>query len=105
MKMHRGKIGIVFAVLSLGWCLKAKSIEYTLIQSNNIQRQELLQQKCDKYHFNDSNELSENTTIHSLTEIDMEHLLIDRDHKLLYCYVPKVISFQFFNFNYYSRIL
>lgn len=70
--------------------LDAKNFEYTLIQSNNIQRQELLQQKCDKYHLDNSNEIYQNRTIHTLSEIEMEHLLIDRNHKFLYCYVPKV---------------
>ncbi|KAG5671062.1 hypothetical protein PVAND_001277 [Polypedilum vanderplanki] len=64
--------------------LNAKNFEHRLIQSNNIQRQELLQQKCDKYYVN------ENRSIHTLSEMDMEHLLIDRSHKFLYCYVPKI---------------
>lgn len=66
-----------------------KNFEYRLIQSNNIQRIELLQQKCDKYEL-DNNELYQNTSIHTLTDADLEHLLIDRKHKFLYCYVPKV---------------
>lgn len=69
--------------------LHAKNFEYRLIQSNNIQRQELLQQKCDKYHL-DNNEVDGNKSIHTLSEVEMEHLLIDRNHKFLYCYVPKV---------------
>lgn len=80
-------------VLILPTTLNAKNFEYRLIQSNNIQRQELLQQKCDKYHLdnnNSNNEVYENKSIHSLSEVEMEHLLIDRNHKFLYCYVPKV---------------
>lgn len=72
----------------------AKNFEYRLIQSNNIQRLELLQQKCDKYDL-DNNEPYQNTSIHTLSDADLEHLLIDRKHKLLYCYVPKV-SFSLF---------
>lgn len=67
----------------------AMNFEYRLIQANNIQRQELLQQKCDKYDL-DNNELYQNNSIHTLNDADLEHLLIDRKHKLLYCYVPKV---------------
>lgn len=69
--------------------IDAKNFEYRLIQSNNIQRQELLQQKCDKYYL-DNNEVDGNKSIHTLSEVEMEHLLIDRNHKFLYCYVPKV---------------
>lgn len=69
----------------------ARNFEYRLIQSNNIQRQELLQQKCEKYHYIDNNdEDSYPKSIHEMSEVDMEHLLIDKNHKLLYCYVPKV---------------
>lgn len=71
--------------------LNAKNFEYRLIQSNNIQRQELLQQKCDKYYL-DNNEVDRNKSIYTLSEVEMEHLLIDRNHKFLYCYVPKVRS-------------
>jgi hypothetical protein len=70
-------------------CCRAKTFEYGLIQSNNLQRQELLQQKCVKYYL-DSNELYQNNSIHTLSDVEMEHLLIDRQHKFLYCYVPKV---------------
>jgi len=69
----------------------AMNLEYRLIQANNIQRQELLQQKCDKYDL-DNNELYQNSSIHNLSDADLEHLLIDRKHKFLYCYVPKVSS-------------
>jgi chondroitin 4-sulfotransferase 11 len=67
----------------------SKTFEYRLTQANNIQRQELLQRKCDKYDLGD-NELYQNETIHTLSEADLEHLLIDKKHKFLYCYVPKV---------------
>lgn len=87
------KLFVIF-VLSLT-IIRGKNFEYRLIQSNNIQRQELLQQKCDKYDL-DNSELYQNTSIHTLSDADLEHLLIDRKHKLLYCYVPKV-SFFFFS--------
>jgi hypothetical protein len=71
-----------------------KTFEYRLTQANNIQRQELLQRKCDKYDLG-NNELYQNETIHTLSEADLEHLLIDRKHKFLYCYVPKVSFFVY----------
>lgn len=74
----------------------AKNFEYRLIQSNNIPRQELLLQKCDKYEL-DNNELYQNKSIHALSDADLEHLLIDRKHKFLYCYVPKVSSVLLFS--------
>jgi hypothetical protein len=82
-------INVTLLILLHPIALDAKNFEYRLIQSNNIQRQELLQQKCDKYHL-DNNEVDGNKSIHSLSEVEMEHLLIDRNHKFLYCYVPKV---------------
>jgi hypothetical protein len=75
-------------VLSLAMT-HSMNFEFRLIQSNNIQRQELLQQKCDGYEM-DNNERYQNNSIHSLSDADLEHLLIDRKHKFLYCYVPKV---------------
>lgn len=88
-------IVIILINLSLLSTLSGKNFEYRLIQSNNIQRLELLQQKCDKYHFMDDDELYQNKSIHTLTETEMEHLLIDRSHKFLYCYVPKVSLFLY----------
>lgn len=84
-------IKLLLITLSLSPISRGKNFEYRLIQSNNFQRQELLQQKCDKYDLgNNSNELYQNNSIHSLSDVDLEHLLIDRKHKFLYCYVPKV---------------
>lgn len=89
---------IVFSTIS-----NARVFEYRLIQSNNIQRQELLQQKCDKYHYVESNDDEHYPkSIYELSEMDMEHLLIDRSHKFLYCYVPKVIHFIYFTLHAYS---
>lgn len=88
------KILVITISLSI---TQGKNFEYRLIQSNNIQRIELLQQKCDKYEL-DNNELYQNTSIHTLSDADLEHLLIDRRHKFLYCYVPKV-SFVFAHFS------
>lgn len=80
------KLLVIFLSIAI---TRGKNFEYRLIQSNNIQRQELLQQKCDRYD-SDNNELYQNTSIHTLSDADLEHLLIDRKHKFLYCYVPKV---------------
>lgn len=87
------KLLLIAASLTL---THAKNFEYRLIQSNNIQRQELLLQKCDKYEL-DNNELYQNKSIHALSDADLEHLLIDRKHKFLYCYVPKVSSVLLFS--------
>lgn len=65
--------------------INSRNFPYRLTQADNIQRQELLQRRCDKY---DSD--NKNISIHTMSELDLEHLLIDKKHKFLYCYVPKV---------------
>lgn len=79
---------ISLSILAVSNC---KNYEFRLIQSTNFQRQELLQHMCDKADdkYGDTND------IHSLADRDVEHLLIDRQHKFLYCYVPKVILLGF----------
>ncbi|KAH8249159.1 hypothetical protein KR032_006472 [Drosophila birchii] len=58
-----------------------RSLELT--QTINIQRQEYMQRQCEL--------LGENTqTLEDLTDLQMDHMIVDREHKLLYCYVPKV---------------
>lgn len=54
-----------------------------LTQSINIQRQEYLQKQCAVLGY-------QNTDLTNLTENQMKHMIIDRQHRLLYCYVPKV---------------
>ncbi|XP_055385690.1 carbohydrate sulfotransferase 11 [Condylostylus longicornis] len=54
-----------------------------LTQNFNIQRQEHLQRMCKTVGHNSN-------TIAELSTEQMEHMLIDHNHKLLYCYVPKV---------------
>ncbi|XP_062142109.1 carbohydrate sulfotransferase 11 [Drosophila sulfurigaster albostrigata] len=54
-----------------------------LTQTINIQRQELMQRQCDLMEANTQ-------SIEDLTELQMDHMIVDKEHKLLYCYVPKV---------------
>jgi hypothetical protein len=99
LTMNVSNIAIKVLVLLLIELAQTSSREfaYRLTQSDNIQRQELLLRRCDKYD-SDNNELyKNNVSIHTMSETDLEHLLIDRKHKFLYCYVPKV-SFYFFSF-------
>ncbi|XP_045763514.1 carbohydrate sulfotransferase 11 [Maniola jurtina] len=53
-----------------------------LTQSSNLARQELVQETC--------NRLSLNWNLDDLPPSLLEHILVDDEHKLLYCYVPKV---------------
>ncbi|KAH8293155.1 hypothetical protein KR044_007053, partial [Drosophila immigrans] len=55
-----------------------------LTQTINIQRQELMQRQCDLM------EATNKQSIEDLTELQMDHMIVDKEHKLLYCYVPKV---------------
>lgn len=58
-----------------------RSLELT--QTINIQRQEFMQRQCEL--------LGDHTqTLEDLSELQMDHMIVDKEHKLLYCYVPKV---------------
>ncbi|EDV99293.1 carbohydrate sulfotransferase 11 [Drosophila grimshawi] len=54
-----------------------------LTQTINLQRQEFMQRQCDLIG-------ADMETIEDLTELQMDHMIVDKEHKLLYCYVPKV---------------
>lgn len=54
-----------------------------LTQTINIQRQEFMQRQCELLEAN-------RQTVDDLTELQMDHMIVDKEHKLLYCYVPKV---------------
>ncbi|KAL9929254.1 carbohydrate sulfotransferase 11 [Glossina fuscipes fuscipes] len=58
-----------------------QSLELT--QTINMQRQEYMQKQCETLGYNILD-------LNDLTEQQMEHMIVDRKHKLLYCYVPKV---------------
>lgn len=53
-----------------------------LTQSLNLARQELISEKCRR--------LPPKYTLNDLAPPQLEHILVDEEHKLLYCYVPKV---------------
>lgn len=63
---------------------------FELTQTYNVQRQELVQNYCDKYYGQQRNAL-----LDDIPDDQLDHLLIDRQHKFLYCYVPKVSFFVF----------
>lgn len=72
--------------------------ENELTESMNIERQELLQKVCD--------EIGHNKTFERLNEEQLDHLLVDKGHKLLYCYVPKVsLFFSFLCYMHPNRML
>lgn len=58
---------------------------FELTQANNLQRQELIQKMCEN---SESKEFVKSHT--EITDDQMDHLIIDKSHKFLYCYVPKV---------------
>lgn len=58
-----------------------QSLELT--QALNLQRQEYLQKQCDTLGYS-------MLDINDLTDEQMDHMIIDKEQKLLYCYVPKV---------------
>lgn len=71
-------------ILSMG-AKKYIDHEIELTQSVNVQRIETLNKMCQILNISSS--------LDDLTDAQMDHLLIDRKHKFLYCYVPKVSSF------------
>ncbi|XP_017854242.2 carbohydrate sulfotransferase 13 [Drosophila busckii] len=58
-----------------------RSLELT--QTINIQRQDLMQRQCKLLGEHEQ-------TVEDLSELQMDHMIVDKEHKLLYCYVPKV---------------
>lgn len=53
-----------------------------LTQSLNLGRQELIQEACGR--------VPPTYSLEDLHPTQLEHILVDDEHKLLYCYVPKV---------------
>lgn len=53
-----------------------------LTQSLNLARQELIQETCMRF--------PPRLSLDELPLSQLEHILVDEEHKLLYCYVPKV---------------
>lgn len=58
---------------------------YELTQSQNFQRQDAMLKACAQMR-----DTMEYKTVDELNTFQMSHLLVDRKHKFLYCYVPKV---------------
>lgn len=58
---------------------------YELTQSQNFQRQDAMQKACAQMR-----DTMEYKSVDELNMFQMSHLLVDRKHKFLYCYVPKV---------------
>ncbi|XP_063700270.1 carbohydrate sulfotransferase 11 [Culicoides brevitarsis] len=76
----------VLLLIIIKTCVSTEIFSYDhkieLTQSVNLERQELLQKVCDRDGA--KNKLTD------LSEEQLDHLLVDKEHKLLYCYVPKV---------------
>lgn len=64
-----------------------------LMQVVNIQRQEFLQKQCKLLGYN-------NNITNKLTKVQMNNMLIDRKHRILYCAIPKVNKYCiYYKFN------
>ena len=66
-----------------------------------IERQDRLQRECQAYKRR-QNALQLNTSFYTPEAIwenreVLDHIIVDKKHQLLYCYVPKVI--RFFGYN------
>jgi len=71
-----------------------KDHSFELTQSLNVQRQETMLKMCETLNINNNN-------LEELYDEQMEHLLVDKKHKFLYCYVPKVCDHFTITFFYY----
>ncbi|XP_064076760.1 carbohydrate sulfotransferase 11 [Vanessa tameamea] len=84
--MHATRIIVLFVCIT--FCVNGYDNEHTsehsleLTQSLNLARQELIQETCGR--------LPLKWGLDDLPPSQLEHILVDDDHKLLYCYVPKV---------------
>lgn len=58
---------------------------YELTQSQNFQRQDAMLKACAQMR-----DTMEYKSVDELNTFQLSHLLVDRKHKFLYCYVPKV---------------
>lgn len=76
---------ITTIILLLIKCAQSLEINHgnELQQSVNLGRQEYVQRMCDLYKNFGNN-------FEDLQDKDLEHILVDRERRLLYCYVPKV---------------
>ncbi|CAG4943713.1 unnamed protein product [Colias eurytheme] len=85
MRVSNGNLVLFVSII---FCVDGLSNEVTgehsleLTQSLNLARQELIQEICNRFPFR--------FTLNDLPPSQLEHILIDDQHKLLYCYVPKV---------------
>ncbi|XP_038222335.1 carbohydrate sulfotransferase 11 [Zerene cesonia] len=85
MRVSNGNLVLFVSIL---FCVNGLNNEVTsehsleLTQSLNLARQELIQEICNRFPFR--------FTLNDLPPNQLEHILIDDEHKLLYCYVPKV---------------
>lgn len=73
---------------------------FELTQSNNLQRQEILQKYCESEHHKDREQYSDLEDLASNVIDDYDHLIVDEKYKFLYCYVPKVSKYVKCNLNY-----
>ncbi|XP_013136089.1 PREDICTED: carbohydrate sulfotransferase 11 [Papilio polytes] len=86
-KMHSWN-GNFMLFLGVFFCVSGNENESTnehsleLTQSLNLARQELIQEACRRFPLN--------LSLDDLPPNQLEHILVDDEHKLLYCYVPKV---------------
>lgn len=67
--------------------IRSSNLSFELTQSNNLLRQEQVQKICQN---SDSESLTKD--VNSIPDDQLDHLIIDSTHKLLYCTVPKVAS-------------
>lgn len=77
---------MLMPICTIWLCTGTKMYSYhenDLTQSVNVQRIEQLNKMCQTMGYT-------NTSHENLSDEQMEHLLIDKKHKFLYCYVPKV---------------
>ncbi|CAB3230479.1 unnamed protein product [Arctia plantaginis] len=69
-------------LLSSAVSLKDEKHELEMTQNLNLARQDRIQDVCDRY--------PPKIGLNELPQSELDHIIIDDERKLLYCYVPKV---------------
>lgn len=88
-------MGYIFQTLELLTFVFSALVTFSYPWLEQISRQELLMSVCDNF----------NLTSYDVPYKQLDHVLVDHKHRLLYCYVPKVSKITFYTDYIYVLLL